>query len=88
MSEYKFDPKFILTSLVEIYLAFKDFPEFLEFVVKDERSYRIENFEKVIVLKENEKIRIDYGSIEDFSKLINELRLMSESLKSKEVKYY
>jgi hypothetical protein len=86
MQEYQFDPKFILKSLIEIYLSFKDYKEFLEFIVKDERSYKIENFEKVIRLKENDKIRIDYNIYQDFLKFTDKLRIVSEEIKSKQVK--
>lgn len=85
MHEYKFDPKFILGCLIEIYLSFKGYKEFLEFVVKDERSYRLENFEKVISLKENDKISLDYNSYQDFKMLVQELSTLSAEIKSKEV---
>jgi hypothetical protein len=85
MKEYQFDPKFILKSLIEIYLAFKDYKEFLEFIVKDERSYKIENFEKVIRLKENDKIRIDYNMYQDLIKMVVKLKDVSEETKSTQV---
>jgi hypothetical protein len=85
MQEYQFDPKFILKSLIEIYLSFKDYKEFLEFIVKDERSYKIENFEKVIRLKENDKIRIDYNMYQDLIKMVDKLKDVSKETKSSQV---
>lgn len=87
MHEYGFDPKFILTSLVNIYVYFKDYKEFLEFIVKDERSFKLENFDKVISLKENEKISIDYEVFDKFLILINDLKQTSIELKESEINY-
>ena len=66
MADYGFDPKYLLISIVKIYTFFINYNEFLEFIVKDERSFKIENFEKVLNLKEDEKIVEiipDYNSI-------------------------
>jgi hypothetical protein len=68
MSEYGFDPKFILTSIITIYSSFVDYPDFIEFVVKDQRAYKIENFEKVLDLKDNNKIHIQYNIFSNFNK--------------------
>jgi ubiquitin conjugation factor E4 B len=87
MKEYGFDPKFILVSLVKCYIAFADYREFLEFVVKDQRSYRIDNFEKVVTLKEDNKIILDYEGYNRFLKVINDLKVLSEEFKANEINY-
>ena len=87
MTEYGFDPRFILKSLISIYISFKSYKEFLEFVVKDERSFKIENFERVIALKESEKISIPYDDYMDFIGLADKLKLVETEIKSKFVKY-
>jgi hypothetical protein len=87
MHDYGFDPKYLLVSLVKIYTYFYNYPEFLEFIVKDQRSFKIENFEKVIILKENEKIYLDYNVYEMFRSLIDILKNLHQEIKSKEVYY-
>ena len=87
MHEYGFDPKFILVSLVNIYVYFKDYKEFLEFIVKDERSFKLENFDKVISLKEDEKISIDYEVYDKFILLVKDLKDISETIKSSMISY-
>jgi ubiquitin conjugation factor E4 B len=87
MHEYGFDPKFILVSLVNIYVYFKDYKEFLEFIVKDERSFKLENFDKVISLKENEKISIDYEVYDKFLDFIKNLKIISEDVKASTISY-
>ena len=68
MKEYGFDPKFILTSIVTIYSSFTEFPEFIEYVVKDQRAFKLENFEKVLDLKSGGKIQIQYNHYNYFVK--------------------
>ena len=87
MHEYGFDPKFILVALVNIYVYFKDYREFMEYVVKDERSYKSDNFEKVINLKENEKISIDYETYDQFIRFVSEIKEVALQLKAKEISY-
>jgi hypothetical protein len=85
MADYGFDPKYLLISLVKIYTFFLNYNEFLEFIVKDERSYKIENFEKVLNLKEEGKISLDFEVYESFKKIIEILKNLSEEIKSREV---
>ena len=87
MSEYGFDPKNILNSIITIYLSFKDYKEFLEFLVLDERSFKIENFERVIVLKEDGKFPLEYNCFLDFKSLVENLRLIDSDIKSKQINY-
>ena len=53
LSDYDFNPKFILGGLLSVYSAFYDKIEFIECVVKDERSYKYANFERAKNLVEN-----------------------------------
>ena len=76
MNEYGFDPKFVLVSLIETYVAFLEYEDFLNYVIKDERSYKIENFEKVICLKGENKIKIEYLTYQKFEKLIEKLKYL------------
>lgn len=85
MTEYGFDPRFILKSLISIYISFISYKEFIEFVVKDERAFKIENFERVLDLKESEKISIPYDDYNEFMKLIEKLKDVEKEIKSKTV---
>jgi len=87
MTEYGFDPRFILKSLVSIYISFKSYKEFLEFVVRDERAYKIENFERVLSLKDSEKISIAYDDYTEFEKIIEKLKNVEAEIKSQTVNY-
>ncbi len=87
MSEYEFDPKKILSSIISIYICFKEYKEFLEFVVKDERSYNIENFERVVVLKENGKITLDYDKFDDYKSFLQMLKDLEIEIKAKHISY-
>ena len=60
LNDYEFNPKFILGALLSIYGAFFDSIEFIECVIKDERSYKYSIFETAKNLVENSgKIKID-----------------------------
>lgn len=48
----KFRPLELLESIVKIYACMKDNQGFIEEVVKDARSFHVENFEKVVSLVE------------------------------------
>lgn len=85
MNEYGFDPKFILKSLVTIYLAFREYKEFLEFIVGDERSFKMENFEKVIQLREAEKITLDYEIFQEYKAFVDQLYKVKEEMKENQV---
>lgn len=87
MKDYGFDPKFILLSFVETYLAFIDYEDFLKNVVTDERSFKLENFEKVIALKEDNKIKIDYLMYQKFLKLIEKLKIMKKEIDENIINY-
>jgi len=87
MSEYGFDPKIILISLIEVYLAFLEYEDFLKYVVMDERSYKIENFEKVLELKEDNKIKMDYNLCEKFKIFIKKIESKKKELDVNIVNY-
>ena len=84
-NDYEFHPSFILTSLIKIYVYFKNEEKFLEYVVSDERSYKYNNFLKAIEIKNNfEKIKIDYDIFEDFKDLVyNVLKKYEDKNKNK-----
>ncbi len=87
MKDYGFDPKFILISLVETYLAFIDYEDFLKYIVTDERSFKLENFEKVIALTQENKIKIEYLMYQKFLKLIDQLKTIKTKLDANVINY-
>jgi len=83
MSEYGFDPKLILTSLVTIYSSFVDYQGFIEYVVKDQRAFKLENFEKFFELKHRNKIHIGYSHYSNFTKFYESAKKAFEDFKEK-----
>ena len=88
MKEYEFDPKFILINLIRIYNSFLMYNEFYEFIVRDERSFKIANFEKVLTIHKKGKIQIGYDEIKVFEKFIEKLKSIDADLKSNKVERF
>ena len=88
MSEYGFNPKFILGSLVSIYAAFVDYREFLEYIVMDERSFKISNFEKVIEIKERGNTNFNYDDYENFVIITGKLKDIQKEILSTQVRVF
>lgn len=75
LSDYDFNPKFILGGLLSVYSAFYDKIEFIECVVKDERSYKYANFERAKNLVENSgKIIIDTTDFTNYLSFFDKLK--------------
>ena len=88
LSDYEFNPKFVLGSLLSIYGAFHDSIEFIECVVKDERSYKYANFERAKNLVENSgKIQIDNIDFNNFLLLFDKLKTEEEKVKSEQLDF-
>ena len=84
--DYNFNPSFILTSLIKIYVAFREYEEFIEYVVTDQRSYKYDNFLTAIqIIKSKSKAKLDYETSEYFDNFVNkqlkEAELLAESKK-------
>ena len=88
LSEYEFNPKFILSSILTVYSSFDNYIEFIECIVKDERSYHYENFFKAKkIVEETGKIPIEVLTLEKYNKLINKLKSIEEEIKSQELNF-
>lgn len=87
MNEYGFDPKLILMSLVEVYLAFLEYEDFLKYVVMDERSYKLENFLKIKDLKEDNKIKMDFTMWEKFKKFVQKIEEKKKEIEKNVINY-
>ena len=88
LSDYDFNPKFILGGLLSVYSAFYDKIEFIECVVKDERSYKYENFERAKNLVENSgKIIIDTTDFTNYLIFFDKLKEEEKKIKEEEINY-
>ena len=88
LSEYDFNPKFILGALLSVYSAFYDQKEFIKCVVKDERSYKYEIFERAKNLVENSgKIIIDTNDYNNYILFFNKLKEEEKAIKDEEINY-
>ena len=88
LSDYDFNPKFILGALLSVYSAFYDKIEFIECVVKDERSYKYENFERAKNLVENTgKIIIEANDFNNYLLLFEKLKEEEKKIKEEEINY-
>jgi len=86
MEDYGFDPYFILKSLISIYSSFVDYQEFLNYVVKDQRSYKIANFERVLRIANRGKANFNFEDLELFENMIDKLKEIHNINKANEVK--
>ena len=88
LSDYEFNPKFILGALLSVYSAFYAQIEFIESVVKDERSYKYENFERAKNLVENSgKIIIETNDFNNYLKFYEKLKEEEKKIKEEEINY-
>ena len=83
MSEIKFNPKFILRNIIEIYTHLMGLEEFLECIVSDERSFDIKLFERTKSILE-EKGLLSYDYLEKFSELFAKLTRLSDEKASRD----
>ena len=88
LKDYNFNPKFILGALLSVYSAFYDKEEFLECVVKDERSYKYANFSRAKRLVEKTgKIEIENTDFNNFLKFVEKLKEEERKIKEEEINY-
>ena len=88
LSDYEFNPKFILGALLSVYSAFYAQIEFIESVVKDERSYKYENFERAKNLVENSgKIIIETNDFNNYLKFLEKLKEEEKKIKEEEINF-
>ena len=88
LNDYNFNPKFILGALLSVYSAFYNQIEFLEMVVKDERSYKYDNFMRAKNLVENSgKIEIENTDFNNYLKFIEKLKDEEAKIKEEEINY-
>ena len=88
-NDYSFNPSYILESIIKIYSCFVDYEEFIEFVVRDERCYKYDNFTKAIKIKnELNKVKVDSETSEKFDNLVyNKLKKAEEIVEQNTIDY-
>lgn len=74
--KYNFQPGLIVKSLAEVYNNLCEFAQFCEYVVKDQRSFKLENFERIQVLKNKGVIDpLRYQKIVEVTKKLRDLSI-------------
>ena len=87
-NDYEFNPSYIMESIIKIFSYFVNYEEFLEFVVSDPRAYKYDNFTKAIKLKNENKVKIDMETSENFDNLVyNKLKKAEELVEQKKINY-
>ena len=88
LSQYQFDPKFVLVSILSTYASFVDYKKFIEYVVKDQRSYKIENFIRArSIVEESGKFNMSKDDFEKFVSLIDKIKIVEEEIKKTIINY-
>jgi ubiquitin conjugation factor E4 B len=88
LNQYDFDPKFILASILTIYSSFVNSEIFIEYVVKDERSYKYENFEKALnFVRDKRNIPIKGEDFDNYEKIVKKIKEVEAKIKSEEIDY-
>ena len=88
LSDYNFNPRFILGALLTVYSAFYDKEEFLEKVIKDEANYKYGHFSRAKHLVENSgKIEIDNFDFNNFLKFVGKLKEVEKKVKEEAINY-
>ena len=83
MKELEFDPKFLLETVVQIYLNFSDKEEFVRGVSKDERSFRIELFYKTAQIMDKYSI-LGPEDTYRFQEFISKLEVQAQEKKKED----
>ena len=88
IKEYNFNPHLILGSILSTYSAFYDKIEFIHGVIKDERSYNFNNFDRVKnLVANNENITITEKDFNNYIIFVDNLRREEKVLKNEEITY-
>ena len=82
--QYLFEPKEITEELVLCYAYMGNYQKFVDQVVLDARSYREENFNKVLRLIKKLKITVPGDKVKNFEKFAEKCAEASEEIKLKE----
>ena len=87
-NDYEFNPSYIMESIIKIFSYFVNYEEFLEFVVSDPRAYKYDNFTKAIKLKNENKVKVDLETSENFDNIVyNKLKKAEELVEQKKINY-
>ena len=84
-SQYKFNPKEILSYIIQAYSAFSEHKEFWTFIISDERCFKFDNFTRALNLRS--KVSLNYEIGEKFLKLVNGINSIKENITSNIIDY-
>ena len=88
INEYNFNTNYILGSILTIYSCFYNKIEFIQCVIKDERSYKFSNFDRAKNLVANNKnITISEPDFNNYIKFVDNLRREEKIIKNEEINY-
>ena len=88
VNEYSFKPHFILGSILTIYSAFYDKIEFIQCVIKDERSYKFDNFDRAKnLVANNSSIEISQKNFQNYIIFVDKLRKEEKRIKAEQINF-
>jgi ubiquitin conjugation factor E4 B len=88
IKDYSFNPHSILGSILSIYSAFYDKIPFIDAVIKDERSYNYNNFDRVKnIVANNKNITISEKEFDNYITFVNNLRREERIVKNQQINY-
>jgi ubiquitin conjugation factor E4 B len=88
VNEYNFKPHFILGSILTIYSAFYDKIEFIQCVIKDERSYKFDNFDRAKnLVANNSSIEISQKNFQNYIIFVDNLRKEEKRIKAEQINF-
>ena len=88
LEDYSFNPHSILGSILSIYSAFYDKIPFIDAVIKDERSYNYNNFDRVKnIVANNKNITISEKEFDNYITFVNNLRREERIVKNQQINY-
>ena len=88
VNDYNFKPHFILGSILTIYSAFYDKIEFIQCVIKDERSYKFDNFDRAKnLVANNSSIEISQKNFQNYMIFVDKLRKEEKRIKAEQINF-
>jgi hypothetical protein len=88
LEDYSFNPHSILGSILSIYSAFYDKIPFIDAVIKDERSYNYNNFDRVKnIVANNKNITISEKEFDNYITFVNNLRREERIVRNQQINY-
>jgi ubiquitin conjugation factor E4 B len=81
--KYYFDPKYLLSEIIDIYCNFKKFEDFYDSIAKDERSYNHEIFLKALQILKKIQTR-NNNRIKEFESVVEKSKEIKDRMKEED----